>query len=171
MVHRNSLCYVRRELSREGSESGMRNTICCGLLCAFLLTLTACDSSGTRDSVVVSSSVAGTVDAVVGGGSHTVQLTFNTDDGKPASQLYVYLGALPSGWSASSSGFSCATVSTGNGCLLDLTYAPAADAQGTVTLQYGYINNAGVNATGACRFNIRQRRMTTWSGPHHPRGR
>jgi hypothetical protein len=130
----------------------MRNTICSGLLCAALLCLTACDSSGTRDTVVVSSSAVGTIDAVVGGGSHTVQLTFNTDDGKPASKLYVYLGALPSGWSAPSSGFSCATVSTGNGCLLDLTYAPASDDQGAVTLQYGYINNAGVNATGTVQI-------------------
>lgn len=130
----------------------MRNAIYCGLLCAALAGLAACDSSGTDDSVVAASSIAGTVNAVVGSGNHAVALTFNTTDGKPATNLSVDLGALPSGWSASDSSFGCAMVSTGNGCLLDLTYAPSTADQGTVTLYYRYTNNAGLIATGAVRI-------------------
>ena len=117
-----------------------------------LLGLTACDSSGTKDSVVVTSSVAGSVNAVVGSGSHAVVLTFNTDDGKSATNLFINLGALPSGWSAPAAHFSCTTVSTGNGCLLVLTYAPPVDAKGTVTLQYSYANNADVIEYGTVRI-------------------
>jgi hypothetical protein len=39
-------------------------------------------------------------------------------------------------------------VSTGNGCQLMLTYAPAALANGTLTLNYAYDDNSGVAQTG-----------------------
>ena len=55
-------------------------------------------------------------------------MTVTTDDGKPASAFYLtsILTALPAGWSSASKTLSCGSVSTGNGCQLPLTYAPAA---------------------------------------------
>ena len=54
------------------------------------------------------------------------------------------LTALPAGWSSASKSFTCASVSTGNGCQLHLTYAPAALAGGTLILNYAY-GAAGAN--------------------------
>ena len=58
------------------------------------------------------------------------------------------LSTLPSGWSATGSSFTCASVSTGNGCQLNLTYAPTAATTGTVTLGFSYRDSAGTAKTG-----------------------
>ena len=44
--------------------------------------------------------------------------------------------------------FQCASVSTGNGCQLMLTYAPTVLGSGTLTLNYAYDDDAGVAQTG-----------------------
>jgi hypothetical protein len=88
--------------------------------------------------------------AVLTGGTAGVTVTFATDDGNPASTLSVTsgLGALPAGWSATATSFSCSTVSGGTVCQLPLTYAPTSVASGTLTLGYGYLNDAGIAKTG-----------------------
>jgi len=55
---------------------------------------------------------------------------FTTDDGNPSSGFAVTtnLTALPSGWTSVPTHLSCASVSTGTGCELSLTYAPSAAA-------------------------------------------
>ena len=57
------------------------------------------------------------------------------------------LTPLPAGWSGASS-FLCGAVSTGNGCQLNLTYAPIALAGGTLSLNYSYVDNSGTPKTG-----------------------
>jgi hypothetical protein len=104
----------------------------------------------TNDNVVATPMPSGQINAVVGGGSQTVLVTFATDDGEPATALDVTnLTALPAGWSTPSPTFACAGLSSGSACQLSLTYNPAAAASGTLTLDFTYVNNAGVskNAT------------------------
>jgi len=107
-------------------------------------------TSGSNDTVNVTPSVSGTVSAVAGAGSRTVAISFNTSDGKPIASLRVTsdLMALPSGWSAPSSTFTCASVSTGNGCVLNLSFTPTGDSSGTLSLVYEYTNNAGTDEVG-----------------------
>jgi hypothetical protein len=83
------------------------------------------------------------------GTSQKVTVIFDTDDGFQASNLSMDLSTLPAGWSYPSTSFTCATISTGNGCELTLTYAPtSAEATSTLTLPYGYADNAGTAKTG-----------------------
>jgi uncharacterized protein YbdZ (MbtH family) len=105
-------------------------------------------SSGTQDTIAATPSQAGTV-TVVNGGSKSFTLSFNSSDKNAISNLSVTSGlaALPGGWSGPSA-FHCATVSSGSGCVLTLTYAPTAAASGTVTIAYSYVNSAGVSQTG-----------------------
>jgi len=89
--------------------------------------------------------------AVAAGTSTTVTVAFTTDDGNPASALSVTsdLTALPSGWTSGSTTFACAAVSTGNGCVLSLTYAPTAAGSGTLSLSYSYMDDSGTAKTGS----------------------
>jgi len=107
-------------------------------------------STTGADTVAATTSPAGQITAAIKGGSQAVAVTFDTDDGKAASQFFVTtaLGSLPAGWKSASGSFQCASVSTGNGCQLMLTYAPTALANGTLTLNYAYTDNAGVAQTG-----------------------
>ena len=91
------------------------------------------------------------VRALAGGGSQTVTVTFNTDDGNPATTLAVTtdLTTLPDGWSSASSGFNCSEVNTGNGCQLLLTYTPTSVGTGTLVLDYRYDDNSNVGKTGS----------------------
>ncbi len=106
-------------------------------------------TNADNNNVVATSSPAGQI-AVVTGGRNTVGITFTTDDGKSATGLSVTAGLspLPAGWTGPTS-FMCTTVSTGSGCLLNLTYAPSNIANGTLTLSYAYRNNAGTAKTGS----------------------
>jgi len=103
----------------------------------------------SHDNVVATPSPSGQI-AVVTGGTGGVGITFTTDDGAPATNLSITAGLspLPSGWTGPAT-FTCATLSTGSGCLLNLTYAPTAFANGTLTLNYAYKNNAGTAKTGS----------------------
>ncbi|HXA35501.1 MAG TPA: hypothetical protein VNW26_04140 [Steroidobacteraceae bacterium] len=108
-------------------------------------------ATSSPDNVVATVSPPGQVNAIEKGGAQSVAVTFNTDDGKTASNLYVTsnLAALPSGWNSASKAFACSSVGTGNGCQLQLRYAPAALADGTLVLNYAYTDAAGSPKTGS----------------------
>ena len=107
-------------------------------------------AAAVDNTVIGTPSPSGTVNAVVGQGSQSVTVTFNTNDGKPASNVAITggLSPLPSGWSGPDT-FSCASVNTGNGCQLTLIYSPLAPASGTLQLNYGYNANSGSAKTGS----------------------
>jgi 6-phosphogluconolactonase (cycloisomerase 2 family) len=107
----------------------------------------------TSNNVVGAAFPAGQINATVGG-SQSVGVNFTTDDGNPASTLLLTtdLATLPAGWSAASTGFSCSSVSTGNGCRLALTYSPTSVGGGTLTLNYSYKDNSGTAKTGSVDF-------------------
>lgn len=58
------------------------------------------------------------------GSPAAVTSTFTTDDGFVATNLSMDLSSLPSGWTAASNPFTCASISTGTACKLGLTYTP-----------------------------------------------
>src|SRR5882724_6511955 len=106
--------------------------------------------SGTHNKVSATASVD--APAVAAGASQTITVTFTSDDGLPISGFSVYgsLGTLPAGWSAPTN-LTCAVVAPGSGCVLSLTYAPAAIETGTLTLDCVYVDNAGLPRTpGPC---------------------
>lgn len=108
-------------------------------------------STTSANNIIATASPAGQVTAIEKTGGRAVAVTFTTDNGKAATNLTLTspLSALPAGWSSSSKAFSCASVSTGNGCTLNLTYAPTALARGTLTLNYAYSDDAGTAETGS----------------------
>ncbi len=105
-------------------------------------------ASTSNNTVIATPSPASPI-AVVVGGHTTVGITFKTDDGATATNLSITAGlsGLPAGWSGPKS-FTCASVSTGSGCVLNLTYAPSAVASGTLALSYAYKDNSGTAKTG-----------------------
>lgn len=111
-------------------------------------------STTTNGTVVATAAPMGQVNAVAKTGSQAVTVTFITADGKTARNLQVLsdLTALPSGWTSSSNQFSCGGVSTGNGCQLNLTYAPATIASRALSLDYSYLDAGGTYNVGS--FNI-----------------
>lgn len=102
------------------------------------------------DNVVAVTSPAAQIVAVEKTGSQSVAVDFTTDDGGAASGLVLTssLTALPAGWHSAASSFSCASVSTGNGCRLALDFAPTALGAGTLSLTYAYTDAAGTAQTG-----------------------
>ena len=89
-----------------------------------------------------------TTEAAVTGSSNVVAVTFSTDDGNVASGLSADLSALPLGWTAPVSSFTCTSVSVGSACQVMLTYAPTAAASGTLAFGFSYVNSAGTSKTG-----------------------
>jgi len=112
--------------------------------------ITVAYKATTNNNIVAKASPSGQITAVVGMGSQTVVVDFTTDDGNPATALMLNtdLTMLPAGWSSTGASFSCANVSTGNGCQLTLTYLPTAWAVGTLTLSFSYLNNSSIAKTG-----------------------
>lgn len=108
-------------------------------------------SSTSNDNVVATAAPTGQITAAVNSGSQAVTVTFTTDDGQAASGLTLTssLSSLPPGWSSTATSLSCATVSTGNGCQLALTFAPLTAESGNLALNYRYTDNAGEAKTGA----------------------
>ena len=108
-------------------------------------------SSSSNNNIVATTAPAGQINAVIGAGGQSVEVAFSTDDGSPATNfsLTSSLSSLPAGWSSPSSSFRCASVSTGNGCELSLTYAPTVMGSGVLTLAYSYTDNAGQSKSGA----------------------
>ena len=101
-----------------------------------------------HNNVVGAATPSGQIAAITGS-SHTVHVTFTTDNGQTATALSAHLSALPAGWSAAPATFTCATVSSGSGCLLNLTYAPTVIGSGTVVINFSYIDNSGTSKTGS----------------------
>lgn len=110
--------------------------------------------STSHDNVVSAVTPTGTVLGVIGS-SQSVSVQFTTDDGQPATNFQVVtpFNGLPPGWASSVSSFSCATVSTGNGCQLQLTYAPTALGGGRLVIAYSYLDDSGTPQTGALGIN------------------
>ena len=98
-----------------------------------------------RQTVVASISPNGQINAAQMGGQQSVSVTFTTDDGNTASGLKLVsdLTKLPAGWSSTSTAFGCGSVSTGNGCQLQLKFAPTVLGGGALTLRYSYNDAAG----------------------------
>jgi len=111
-------------------------------------------STTASGNVVATVSPTGQINAIQKTGTQAVSIVFTTADGQTARNLVLLSPAssLPADWSGAVSGFTCGTVSTGNGCQLGLTYAPSALTSGTVQLDYGYMSPAGAFTTGS--FNI-----------------
>ena len=97
-------------------------------------------------TVVASVSPNGQIIAAQMGGQQTVAVTFTTGNGSTASGLNLIsdLTKLPAGWSSTATAFGCDSVSTGNGCRLQLGFAPTALGAGTLTLRYSYNDAAGL---------------------------
>ncbi len=108
--------------------------------------------NSVTDTIAVSPTVS--VAAVVGGGRQTVSLSFNSTGTATLTNLTVTngLSPMPAGWSGPAS-FTCATVATGSGCLLNLAYAPTAVGSGTITIGYSYTDGAGAAQTGKVEVN------------------
>ncbi|MGA2847235.1 MAG: hypothetical protein ABSF68_17635, partial [Candidatus Acidiferrales bacterium] len=106
-------------------------------------------ASATNNSVIGTTSPTGQIVASLAG-NQSVAVSFDTNDGNAATGLAVTsdLTSLPSGWSSASSSFSCAAVSTGNGCQLTLTYTPSAVGGGSLILPFSYTNDAGSVKSG-----------------------
>jgi hypothetical protein len=88
---------------------------------------------------------------VTAGSTQAVTVVFTTDDTYQATNMSITsdLTALPTGWSAGgAASFACASVSTGTGCTLNLSYAPTATDSNTLSLGYAYTDNAGQAKTG-----------------------
>jgi hypothetical protein len=106
-------------------------------------------ASTAANNVVASLSPSGEIDAAIGGSKQSVTVTFTTDDGNAATALSVTnLTALPAGWSSTAAGLSCAVVSTGSGCQLPLAFSPTAMSNGTLTLNYNYVDGSGAARSG-----------------------
>ena len=103
--------------------------------------------TGSSDTVIATASVAGTMSVTVGA-KQTLSITFTSSDGSPISGFGISgnLATLPAGWSGPGT-LSCASVSAGSGCVLNLTYAPSAVGSGTLTINYVYVDNATVPNT------------------------
>jgi len=95
-------------------------------------------------------SPSGQINAIETTGSSSVAVTFNSIDAQSATnlQLLTDLTTLPADWTGPSTAFTCATVSTGNGCQLQLKYKPTALTSGTFTLRYAYEDASSMANTG-----------------------
>jgi uncharacterized protein YbdZ (MbtH family) len=111
--------------------------------------LTLSYASTAANNVVASVSPSGEIDAAIGAGKRSVNVTFTTDDGNAATALSLTPGTLPAGWSSTVAGLSCAVVSTGSGCQLPLAFSPTATSNGTLTLNYNYVDGSGTARSGA----------------------
>jgi hypothetical protein len=102
------------------------------------------------NNVVAASSPTGQIVSALGSGAQAVTVNFTTDDGNAATQLALTtdLSSLPAGWSSQKPGFSCAIVSSGNGCQLLLNYLPTSAATGALALNYTYTDDSGMARTG-----------------------
>ena len=111
-------------------------------------------SATTDDNVVYVQSPGGQVGATVNGAGTAVTITFTTDDGQPATGLTISsgLGSLPGDWGGPGS-FSCATISSGTGCQLSLTYAPTTQDSGTLSLVYQYNSDLGNAKSGTVNIS------------------
>jgi hypothetical protein len=111
----------------------------------------------TNDNVVGTASPAGQVVAMLGSPAQAVTIAFTTDDSRLATALQVTggLAALPAGWSSTAGSFACSVLGGGSTCQLVLSYAPTGVDNGTLTLNYAYVNNADESKTGSVAIEYR----------------
>jgi hypothetical protein len=111
----------------------------------------------TNDNVVATVSPSGQIVSTLGAGAQAVTLTFTTDDARLATAFGVTssLAALPAGWSSASSAYTCQSLASGSSCQLTLRYAPTALDEGTLSLNYAYLNNAGESKSGSVQIPYR----------------
>ena len=104
----------------------------------------------SNDNVVGTAAPSGQITAMLGAAAQAILVTFTSDDGRLATalQLTSSLAALPAGWSSAATAFSCNVVSSTSICQLTLNYAPTGVDNGTLSLGYSYLNNAGESKTG-----------------------
>ncbi len=128
------------------------------LLLFSILVLSACHggasgSSGASGTPAVSTAItASSLSNVPVNRSTPVIVAFNAANGGSATALTVTTGlsTLPSGWSAASSSFTCATVNAANPCDLTLIYNPGtAGVSGTLTLGFTYLDSQGRQQQGS----------------------
>jgi hypothetical protein len=107
-------------------------------------------TAAPNNNVVATSAPTGQIISSLGSSAQAVAVNFTTDDGNAGTNLALTtdLGSLPAGWSGKSPGFSCAIVSSGNGCQLVLSYLPKSAATGTLSLDYSYSDSMGTARTG-----------------------
>jgi hypothetical protein len=148
-------CVVDLTYAPTGADSGTVKLTCVYVDNAGLArTPGACATfsyaAAVPNNVVGYVSPSGEVDAVAGSTQQSVHIDFTTDDGSPATGFSVAtnLAALPTGWRSATGNLACAIVSTGNGCELQLTFAPGAGVSGTLTLNYDYTDGTGASRTG-----------------------
>jgi hypothetical protein len=111
--------------------------------------MTLAYAAAATNNVVASISPTGEVDVAVGA-KQAVNVAFTTDDGNAATGLTVSnLGSLPAGWSSTAAGLTCTVVSTGGGCQAPLIFAPTASVNGTLTLNYSYLDSSGASRSGS----------------------
>ena len=103
------------------------------------------------NNIVATPAPIGQINAAAGTGAQAVSVSFTTDDGNAATGLTILsdLSSLPSGWSTTTPGFSCAVITNGSGCQLVLNYMPKTPGSGTLTLNYGYVDGSGAARTAA----------------------
>lgn len=108
------------------------------------------------NDVLATATPSGQIIAIQKTGGQAVPVTFTTDDGRAATQLFVTtdLSALPTGWSSTARTFSCARLGTGNGCQLPLTYAPSTLGSGTLAVNFAYTDAAGAAKTGLLNIDF-----------------
>jgi hypothetical protein len=80
------------------------------------------------------------------------------------------LSSLPVGWSASVNSLTCASISTGAGCRLSLSFLPTATATATLALGYAYTNNAGIAKTGTVNIAYQSTSHNAVVGAPNPTG-
>lgn len=117
-----------------------------GLMVGLGLLLSSCNSGDVSaippNAIEATPSIAAAT-GMVGGHSQTISITFDSSNGQPIADLVVTgLAHLPSGWSGPAS-FSCNSVTSGSGCVLNLTYLPTTGGSGTLDLGYTFTNAAG----------------------------
>jgi hypothetical protein len=109
-----------------------------------------------QNNVVATAMPSGQINALLGAGMQSVSVNFTSDTSNATLDAAITnlsvstdLSALPAGWSSASPSFSCAVVTTGNGCELVLTYQPTSSASGVITLNYAYTDDSGAPRTGS----------------------
>jgi hypothetical protein len=109
----------------------------------------------TNDNVAGTASPTGQIVAMLGSPAQAVAVTFTTDDNRLATALTSNLAALPAGWSSTTGSFTCSVLGSGSTCQLMLSYAPTGVDNGTLTLNYAYLNNADAPKTGSVAIDYR----------------
>jgi hypothetical protein len=94
---------------------------------------------------------------MLGSPAQAVLVVFTTDDSRLATALQVTsnLAALPPGWTNTAGSFACSVLAGGNTCQLPLNYAPTGVDNGTLMLNYAYVNNAAEAKTGSVAIDYR----------------